>query len=61
MNGTSLGRPVFDELYRIGDANLVNVLRRLRRRVRREAKHYPQISAADVVAWIDEEIKRRKA
>jgi hypothetical protein len=37
-----------------------NILRRLRYRVRRESKHYPQISAATVVAWIDHEIERRK-
>ena len=39
---------------------VVLAMRRLRRRVRREAKHYPQISAAQVVAWIDEEISKRR-
>lgn len=36
-------------------------LRRVRRKVRREAGPYTQISAAQVVAWLDEELGRIKA
>lgn len=39
---------------------LVQALRRIRRRVRREVGPYSQISAAQVIIWIDAEIKRRK-
>jgi hypothetical protein len=39
---------------------VIKVLRRLRRRVRREVGPYTQITAAFVVAWIDQEISRRK-
>lgn len=42
------------------DFAIINILRRLRRKIRREAGPYSQVSAAQVVEWIDEEIKRRK-
>lgn len=37
-----------------------NALRRLRRKIRREAGPYTQISAEQVLTWIAEELKRRK-
>ena len=37
-----------------------NALRRLRRKIRREVGPYTQISAEQVLAWIAEELKRRK-